>query len=93
MENKLIAYDGYTVIESGYLRDDKVISYEFRNLGTSIAWINGIELKPLDVVLNLNASVWKTDLKDNEINGLRFQVKFEIGKVNKLLVITKRYIN
>ena len=93
MTNREVAYDGFTLINNGFIRDDKVISYEFRNLGTSIAWINGIELKPLDVVLNLNASVWKTDLKDNEVNGLRFQVKFENGKVNKLLVITKRYIN
>jgi len=93
-KTKLVAYDGYLITESCFLRDEGVISYEFRNLGKSDIYINGIYLAPCDnpAIANQVSSVWKTDIQPNEKMALRFQVK-SVPNVCKLYVITKRYIN
>jgi len=95
MEIKKIAYDGYLIEDNGFVRDEGVISYEFRNLGRADVFINGIYLAPCDnpALQNQVSSVFKTDIQPNEKMGLRFQVKFAGVGTRKLYVITKRYIN
>lgn len=96
MENqKKIAYDGYLIEDNGFVRDEGVISYEFRNLGRADVFVNGIYLPPCDnpALQNQVSSVFKTDIAPNEKMGLRFLVKFSGVGTRKLYVITKRYIN
>ena len=95
MNEKLVAYDGYLIEDNGFIRNDAVISYEFRNLGRTDVYINGIYLPPCDnpALQNQVASIFKTDIGANEKMSLRFQVKFVGAGTRKLYVITKRYVN
>ena len=95
MDQRLVAYDGYLIEDNGFIRDDGVISYEFRNLGRADAYVNGIYLAPCDnpATQNQVSSVFKCDILPNEKIALRFQVKFTGVGARKLYVITKRYIN
>jgi hypothetical protein len=94
-KTKLVAYDGFLIEDNGFVRDEGVISYEFRNLGKSDVLINGIYLLPCDnpATQNQVSSVWKTEIGPNEKMALRFLVKFLQPTGRKLYVITKRYIN
>lgn len=94
-KTKLVAYDGYLIEDNGFIRDEGVISYEFRNLGRADCLVNGIYLAPCDnpALQNQVSSVWKTDIQPGEKMALRFQVKFTSAGTRKLYVITKRYVN